>query len=76
MKVSAEHVTSHKLLRYVQIYEGTQRHVTKQALRYLQIYERTSEDMFTHTNFEIRTYYMKVPQTCLVNKVLRYRTNI
>ena len=28
-------------LRYVQIYEGTQRHVTKQALRYVQIYEGT-----------------------------------
>ena len=26
-------------LRYVQIYEGSRRHVTKQALRYIQIYE-------------------------------------
>ena len=32
------HVTK-QALRYVQIYEGTQRHVTKQALRNVQIYE-------------------------------------
>ena len=42
MKVHRRHVTK-QAMRYVQIYEGTERNVTKQALRYVQIYEGTRE---------------------------------
>ena len=40
MKVPVDMLIN-KRSKYVQIYEGTRRHVTKQALRYVQINEGT-----------------------------------